>query len=54
MSLRLGSPSDDWKTLSVNPAVCESGKDKAAKGEGYELRLSFVVPKNQSALCFDT
>ena len=35
---------DDWKTLSVNPAVngyrFELGKDKAAKGEGWAL--SFV------------
>ena len=33
------SPFDDWKTLSVNPAVnvylFELGKDKAAKGEGW-------------------
>ena len=32
-------PSDDWKTLSVSPAVngylFKSGKDKAAKGEGF-------------------
>ena len=34
-------PCEDWKTLSVNPAVngtCfESGKDKAAKGERWAL-----------------
>ena len=33
-------PSDDWKTVSVNPAVnryfvFESGKEQAAKGEGW-------------------
>ena len=32
------SPSDDWKTLSIKQKMStffESGKDKAAKGEGW-------------------
>ena len=41
--------SSGWKTLSVNPAVngylifFKSGKDKAAKGEGWALTFIFCA-----------
>ena len=39
---RFHHPSDNWKTLSVNPAVngylFKSGKDKAVKGTGFSIK----------------